>query len=372
MLLKLISCFEIGIIIFIIVFTGDPDCETGIISGNACCDINCGSCGGSDCSTRPGGSTNCCFGTITSSDVLCTDSLPPCIITTTLAPTHHQTPNPASSQTPSPTSSPIDFPTPSPTNSPTTAPTDIPTPSPTSSPIDFPTPASIDIPTPSPTSSPTSSPTDIPTPASTDSPTLAPTDIPTPSRTDSPTESPTDTPTPSPTNSPISAQNDDPILAPTDTPTTAPTDTPTSSPTRDCIDIAFVLEEHFIDWEDARLGCWENNADLVTFSTQTDVNILSTMCSDSGYNYCAVGFVDYIDDNICTFKFINGEPLIASQFNFSPNEPDHCQSSTAGGFVRNDYRLADFVITDGAYGAFLGAICSPCNLPPTPIPTSNS
>ena len=34
-------------------------------SGSLCCAKSCGTCGGSGCSNRPGGKTNCCAGEIT-------------------------------------------------------------------------------------------------------------------------------------------------------------------------------------------------------------------------------------------------------------------------------------------------------------------
>ena len=72
----------------------DPYCETGIAASNgACCNIACGTCGGSGCASRPGGGS-CCTGNILNSGVSCADSLPPCIIDTSApAPTRDTQPN---------------------------------------------------------------------------------------------------------------------------------------------------------------------------------------------------------------------------------------------------------------------------------------
>lgn len=58
--------------------TADPNCDTGIQNGQACCAATCGSCGGSGCSARPGGASACCHGTITRGSTFCSGSLPPC------------------------------------------------------------------------------------------------------------------------------------------------------------------------------------------------------------------------------------------------------------------------------------------------------
>lgn len=49
-------------------------CSAGIQSGNVCCAFSCGRCGGSGCSSLPGGASNCCVGGITDSGRQCTDS----------------------------------------------------------------------------------------------------------------------------------------------------------------------------------------------------------------------------------------------------------------------------------------------------------
>lgn len=59
----------------------DPTCQTGILSGNVCCAVSCGTCGGAGCSGRPGGTANCCASAIQASGVSCSGSLPPCIVT---------------------------------------------------------------------------------------------------------------------------------------------------------------------------------------------------------------------------------------------------------------------------------------------------
>lgn len=48
-----------------------PPCAFGIQSGQACCAASCGTCGGSSCGSRPGGSSQCCTGAIGSSGVVC-------------------------------------------------------------------------------------------------------------------------------------------------------------------------------------------------------------------------------------------------------------------------------------------------------------
>ena len=41
-------------------FAADPECSNGIKSGDACCALACGACGGPGCGGRPGGSASCC------------------------------------------------------------------------------------------------------------------------------------------------------------------------------------------------------------------------------------------------------------------------------------------------------------------------
>lgn len=42
----------------------DSYCRSGVRSGNVCCAVSCGSCGGSGCSGRPGGGSSCCTSSI--------------------------------------------------------------------------------------------------------------------------------------------------------------------------------------------------------------------------------------------------------------------------------------------------------------------
>ncbi len=56
-------------------------CPGGVRSGNICCAAQCGECGGSGCSVRPGGSAQCCSSPIRDSGILCEDSgMAPCLI----------------------------------------------------------------------------------------------------------------------------------------------------------------------------------------------------------------------------------------------------------------------------------------------------
>ena len=57
----------------------DPMCARGILSGRACCSNSCGTCGGTGCSQRPGGASQCCSGSITSAGRSCADFPPPCL-----------------------------------------------------------------------------------------------------------------------------------------------------------------------------------------------------------------------------------------------------------------------------------------------------
>ena len=51
----------------------------GTLDGSVCCAASCGSCGGDDCASRPGGAENCCAASITRS---CADAemVPPCVV----------------------------------------------------------------------------------------------------------------------------------------------------------------------------------------------------------------------------------------------------------------------------------------------------
>ena len=74
----------------IITVTSDPECEWGINSGpegqptDVCCSSSCGTCGGTGCSSRPGGGDNCCVNSILDSGMYCSDHVAPCIIDASL------------------------------------------------------------------------------------------------------------------------------------------------------------------------------------------------------------------------------------------------------------------------------------------------
>lgn len=63
----------------------DPLCTTGIMMKTAvytaCCSAACGTCGGTGCGNRIGGSSNCCGTTIYNRNVSCDFSRPPCVVT---------------------------------------------------------------------------------------------------------------------------------------------------------------------------------------------------------------------------------------------------------------------------------------------------
>eukprot|EP00177_Eucheuma_denticulatum_P007037 GFKZ01012803.1.p1 GENE.GFKZ01012803.1~~GFKZ01012803.1.p1 ORF type:complete len:424 (-),score=18.43 GFKZ01012803.1:195-1466(-) len=61
----------------------DPTCNTGIISGNACCSLSCGACGGSGCGQRPGGGGSCCTTPVAGGSRGCDTVGPPCRIGST-------------------------------------------------------------------------------------------------------------------------------------------------------------------------------------------------------------------------------------------------------------------------------------------------
>ena len=68
------------IILEILVFSQDPNCENGIIKNNICCLESCGTCGGLGCSLREGGGEGCCGGPIIESGLSCNVYNSPCII----------------------------------------------------------------------------------------------------------------------------------------------------------------------------------------------------------------------------------------------------------------------------------------------------
>eukprot|EP00992_Anisonema_acinus_P001392 TRINITY_DN10460_c0_g2_i1.p1 TRINITY_DN10460_c0_g2~~TRINITY_DN10460_c0_g2_i1.p1 ORF type:complete len:588 (+),score=120.52 TRINITY_DN10460_c0_g2_i1:57-1820(+) len=59
--------------------TPDPTCELGIKNGEACCPAFCGSCGGSGCGSRPGGSGSCCLAPVKAAGS-CDAKAAPCLI----------------------------------------------------------------------------------------------------------------------------------------------------------------------------------------------------------------------------------------------------------------------------------------------------
>ena len=105
----------------------DPFCDNGILSpsGDVCCESQCGTCGGSGCSSRPGGGSSCCEGTIETANNLCIDNTAPCVMTDiTKFPTLSPSSSPTVYITPSPTQTGETF---NPTYSPTLHPTQTPT-----------------------------------------------------------------------------------------------------------------------------------------------------------------------------------------------------------------------------------------------------
>ena len=64
---------------------GDDDVECdGVLSnlGYYCCASSCGSCGGSGCGSRDGGSASCCVGALQTAGTMCstTGGAAPCIV----------------------------------------------------------------------------------------------------------------------------------------------------------------------------------------------------------------------------------------------------------------------------------------------------
>lgn len=62
--------------------SSEPTCSTGILNstGTVCCAAACGACGGAGCDTRPGGAASCCTSNVTASNVSCSGSVPPCVM----------------------------------------------------------------------------------------------------------------------------------------------------------------------------------------------------------------------------------------------------------------------------------------------------
>lgn len=69
-----------------------------------CCPTTCGTCAGTGCSGRPGGSSQCCGGGIKASQILCEDGVSaPCIIDESLIVPPTPSPTPTSVESSSPT-----------------------------------------------------------------------------------------------------------------------------------------------------------------------------------------------------------------------------------------------------------------------------
>ena len=62
----------------------DPACQNGLLKSSngimVCCSTQCGTCGGDMCSSRPGGSINCCGNNIVASQISCQYSSAPCVL----------------------------------------------------------------------------------------------------------------------------------------------------------------------------------------------------------------------------------------------------------------------------------------------------
>jgi hypothetical protein len=65
----------------------DPNCKHGLPGrGRVCCSGTCGTCGGSDCGSHPGGPESCCTGKIEASKRSCDEIGPPCIMSGSAVP----------------------------------------------------------------------------------------------------------------------------------------------------------------------------------------------------------------------------------------------------------------------------------------------
>ena len=60
--------------------SSDPLCTDGLRQGAICCAKQCGKCGGPGCNKLPGGSADCCAGTIQTANLSCTDHAAPCMV----------------------------------------------------------------------------------------------------------------------------------------------------------------------------------------------------------------------------------------------------------------------------------------------------
>ena len=54
------------------------NCLIGVGASDVCCQLECGTCGGSECSSRPGGYSSCCLAGVRESDKFCHDNVAPC------------------------------------------------------------------------------------------------------------------------------------------------------------------------------------------------------------------------------------------------------------------------------------------------------
>ena len=62
--------------------TADPLCRHGLQTGATCCAASCGTCGGNDCGSRPGGERACCGHAISESGRQCNEVNAPCVLDT--------------------------------------------------------------------------------------------------------------------------------------------------------------------------------------------------------------------------------------------------------------------------------------------------
>lgn len=86
-LTNLYTCITIVLVLvsYEVSGVGDSSCSNGIKSSDKtiCCPSYCQTCGGTGCQNRPGGSYNCCSGTIQSYKKSCATNSAPCMMSTT-------------------------------------------------------------------------------------------------------------------------------------------------------------------------------------------------------------------------------------------------------------------------------------------------
>jgi len=65
-----------------VIYRGDYDCSEGVTNecDTVCCPTSCGTCGGRECASSPGGATDCCAGSIWLSGLSCDDYDAPCLL----------------------------------------------------------------------------------------------------------------------------------------------------------------------------------------------------------------------------------------------------------------------------------------------------